>query len=190
LTRRLPAEILVVEGWIGPDGVRAAAAEFEQHGYQYIVSTGGLTTAEGWSQPGWSYAEGADSELVRSGIAKDKIIVAPSRETETQRTYESAVAVWRALKARGIRPNSLNVLTFGPHARRSHLVFAKAFQPTQVGVIAWAPPGYQVVPWWRSSSRAKELIEETAGYVYEALLNSGRASSSPGEGGSKDLAAW
>jgi hypothetical protein len=190
LTRRLPAEILVVEGWIGPDGVRAAAAEFEQHGYQYIVSTGGLTTAEGWSQPGWSYAEGADSELVRSGIPKDKIIVAPSRETEIQRTYESAVAVWRALKARGIRPDSLNVLTFGPHARRSSLVFAKVFQPTQVGVIAWAPPGYQVVPWWRSSSRARELIEETAGYVYEALLNSGRASSSPGEGGSKDLAAW
>jgi hypothetical protein len=38
---RLPAEILVVEGWIGRDGVRAPAAEFEQSGYQYVVATGG-----------------------------------------------------------------------------------------------------------------------------------------------------
>jgi hypothetical protein len=33
-TTRVPAEILVVEGWIGRPGVRAAAAEFEQRGYR------------------------------------------------------------------------------------------------------------------------------------------------------------
>jgi hypothetical protein len=37
---RLPAEILVVEGWIGRDGIRAAEAEVEQGGYQYVVATG------------------------------------------------------------------------------------------------------------------------------------------------------
>jgi hypothetical protein len=26
---------LVVEAWIGPDGIDAAAAEFEQHSYRY-----------------------------------------------------------------------------------------------------------------------------------------------------------
>ena len=85
---RSPAEILVVEGWIGRDGIRAAAAEFEQGGYQYVVGTGGLTTARGWEEGGWSCAEGAEHELARLGIAKDKIIPAPARDTETQRTYE------------------------------------------------------------------------------------------------------
>ena len=36
LTRRLPAEVLVVEGWIGEEGIRAAAAEFERGGLCYI----------------------------------------------------------------------------------------------------------------------------------------------------------
>ena len=56
----------MVEGWIGRDGVRAAAAEFEHGGYQYVVATGGLSTARGWAEAGWSYAEGAASNHCRS----------------------------------------------------------------------------------------------------------------------------
>jgi DUF218 domain-containing protein len=160
LTKRLPADVLVVEGWIGSDGVRAAAAEFERRGYQYVVATGGLSTARGWGEAGWSYAEGADHELIRSGVPEDRIMVAPSEDAESQRTYESAVAVRRSLAARGIHPKALNVFTWGPHARRSRLVYAKVFQPgTEVGVVSWVPSGYQAVPWWRSSERAKERHE-------------------------------
>jgi hypothetical protein len=179
-TQRSPAEILVVEGWIGPEGVRAAAEEFEQRGYRYIIATGGLTTNEGWEQAGSNYAEMAGRELIRSGVSKDKIIVAPARDAKSRRTYESAVAVWQALQARGIQANALNVFTFGPHARRSRLVFAKVCQPaTQVGVVDWAPSRCEGAEWWRSSERAKELLTETAGYAYEILLNSGRGSDSP-----------
>jgi len=60
------------------------------------------------------------------------------------------------------------------------LVFAKVDGPgTDVGVIGWIPSGYVVVPWWRSSERARELLEETAGYMYEVLFNSSRSSNSP-----------
>jgi uncharacterized SAM-binding protein YcdF (DUF218 family) len=174
-TRRSPAQILVVEGWIGSDGVRAAATEFDRGGYQYVVAAGGLATAKGWGQAGWSYAEGADHELIRSGVPEERIVVAPSGEAESHRTYESAVAVFRALRARGIDPKAINVFTFGPHAMRSRLVFAKVLGPgTQVGVVDWTPSDYQALPWWRSSDRAKDLLTETAGYLYEAVLNSGR----------------
>jgi len=166
-----------VEGWIGSDGVRAAATEFGQRGYKYVVAAGGMSEAKGWGQAGWSYAEGADHELIRSGIPEEKIILAPSRDTESHRTYESAVAVFRALEARGIHPKALNVFTFGPHARRSCLVFAKVLRPaTEVGAVDWTPSDYQALPWWQSSDRAKDLLTETAGYLYEALLNSGRGS--------------
>jgi uncharacterized SAM-binding protein YcdF (DUF218 family) len=180
MTERLPGEILVVEGWIGRDGVRAAGAEFEQHGYLYVVTTGGLTSGDGWEEPGWSFAEGAEHELIRDGVAKDRIIVAAARDVERNRTYESAVAVWRALRARGIEPKTINVFTLGPHARRSRLVFAKVYGPkTEVGVISWVPAGHQVLPWWRSSQRSREMITETTGYLFETLLNSGRSSNSP-----------
>jgi hypothetical protein len=177
-----PAEILVVEGWIGRDGIRAAATEFVEHGYRYVVAAGGVTKAERWEDGGWSYAEGAAHELIRSGVPADRIIVATARNSERQRTFESAVAARWALQAKGIDPKALNVFTWGPHARRSRLVFAKVESPdTNVGVISWAPATYDAVPWWRSSDRAKDLLTETAGYVYEALFNSGRSSNSPGK---------
>jgi|SRR6516162_8027551 len=179
LTERVPAEVLVVEGWIGRDGVRAAEVEFEQRAYQYVVASGGMTSVKSWEPPGRSYAEMAGEELLRLGVPKDRIIVAPPRDTETHRTYESAVAVWRALQTRGIQPKMINVFTLGPHARRSRLVFAKTGgQGTKVGVIAWTPPGDEALPWWRSSERTKALLGETAAYLFEALLDSGRAPNS------------
>jgi uncharacterized SAM-binding protein YcdF (DUF218 family) len=174
VTDRLQPEVLVVEGWIGFAGVRAAEAEFEQHRYQYIVATGDLHT-DPWAGEHLSLAELAGRELLRLGVPADKIIVAPAVETERDRTYQSSMAVRRALLARGIRPKTLNVFTWGPHARRSRLIFAKVEGPgTKVGVVSWVPANYRATPWWSSSWRAKTLMTETAGYLYESLLNSGR----------------
>jgi hypothetical protein len=187
LNRPLPAEVLVVEGWIGYRGIRAAAAEFEKHGYQYVVTTGGLTE-DRWSDSRWNYAEMAERELVRSGVPAEKIIVAPAGDTLKQRTYASAVAVCQALQARDLRPNALNVFTLGPHARRSRLVFAKVNHlGTRVGAIGWVRPSDRPSSWWQSSERAKEFLAETVGYGYELLLSSGRTSNSAGSGGPLDI---
>jgi uncharacterized SAM-binding protein YcdF (DUF218 family) len=187
LTQRLPADVLVVEGWIGRGGIHAAVAEFEQRGYQYIVATGGLTSGR-WEDQPTSYAEMAAREMIQSGVPKERIIVAAAKVTESRRTFESAVAVWRALQVAGIHPKTVNVFTLGPHARRSGLVFAKVDWPgTQVGVVSWIPRDYEAVQWWQSSERSRELLEETAGYLYEALLNSGRGSNSPVGGASADF---
>ena len=138
LTHRLPAEVLVVEGWIGKDGIRAAAAEFERGGYQYIETT--VSEGENRQDHSSNYAEMAKEELIRLGVPKDRIIIAPTGLGEHQRTFRSAVAAWRALQKRGIRSEAINLLTLGNHARRSHLVYAKVYGPaTRVGVIAWAP---------------------------------------------------
>jgi len=166
-TDRLPAEVLVVEAWIGRNGVRAAAREFEQRGYEYIVTSGG-TASECWEENTLSYAEMADRELIRSGIPKERISVAPSKSSETRRTYESALAVSDALQRRNIKPKAFNVFTLGSHARRSRLVFAKVEGPlTKVGVVAWTPTDIGSDPWWWSSERTKDLITETVGYAFE-----------------------
>ena len=72
LTQRLPeAEVLVVEGWIGRDGVRAAASEFETHGYEYIATSGGPTTGR-WEKDRSNYAEMAGLELMALRIRVTK----------------------------------------------------------------------------------------------------------------------
>lgn len=178
-TRRLPAEALVVEGWIGVEGIREAHLEFEHGGYQYIVATSGLSE-ERWSERRYNFAAEAAKILLNSGIPRDRVIVAAPRATEGQRTYEAAEAVSRAMWARNIHPKALNVFTMGVHARRSRLVFAKVFRPgTEVGVIAWIPRDYEPGIWWHSSERAGEYVKETVAYAFEALLNSGRGFQSP-----------
>lgn len=178
LTHRLPAEVLVVEGWIGNDGIRAASLEFEGRGYKYIVTTGGQTPDR---QNPANYAELAEQELIGLGVPQERIVVAPTGEIEHERTFKSAVAAWRALQKRGIHPRAINVLTLGPHARRTRLVYGKVYAPaTLVGMIAWAPAYYHTQPWWESNARTKCFLKEIVGYPFEVLLNSGRASDSPG----------
>ena len=182
LTRRLSAEVLVVEGWIGPEGIRAAGTEFVRHDYQYVVATGAQTDKRS-GQSRSTYAEIIGSELIQSGVPQDRIIVAPAGDPKGQRTYQSAVAAWRALRAKGVCPKAINVFTRGTHARRSRLVFAKVSPPgTEVGVVSWVPSDYEAAPWWQSSERSKCMLKEPVGYLFEALFNFGRPSNPPSGG--------
>jgi hypothetical protein len=166
---------LVVEGWVGSETIEAAAAEFNLGGYRWIVAAGG-PDGEHWNRQRWTFAEIAEDELLDSGISREKIIPAPARNVEAQRTFESALAVQQALAKQGLRPQALMIFTRGSHARRSQLVYSKVFGPaTKVGVISWLPPSLQIEPWWHSSTRAKDLLTETIGCLYEALLDSGRS---------------
>jgi uncharacterized SAM-binding protein YcdF (DUF218 family) len=173
-TQRVLAKVLVVEAWIGRDGMQAAKEEFEAGKYEWLIAAGGYT-GEGWMERRWSYAQMAEKELLRLGVPRDRLLAAQARETDAQRTYESALATMAVLEKHGLEGAAVNVFTRGPHSRRSRLVFAKVLgSKTLVGTISWSLPESQVGSWWRSSDRAKELVTETAGYWFEALAGSGR----------------
>jgi uncharacterized SAM-binding protein YcdF (DUF218 family) len=184
-TERLPAEALVVEGWIGVEGVRAAKLEFDRHGYRYIVTAGGSTNFR-WGPQHWNYATESREMLLLLHLPPDKVLAAPVPETEKQRTFTAALGVKRALELHGLHPASVNVFTLGVHARRSRLVFAKALPGTEVGVVSWRPSEYKPEPWWRSSERAVDLLKESIGYLFELLLSSGRWSNSTPDLTTKD----
>jgi len=172
LTRRVPADTLVVEGWIGRESLPKAKKEYEQGGYKYLVITGGLT-GQTWSQHRESVTEIAERDLTRMGFPREKLVLAPCADVEKQRTYESAVAAKRKMDADGLNSNGINVMSRGAHARRTYLVYCKVFPEIKVGSISWDPYSTEE-SWWRSSSRAKELLDETFGYSYEALFSTGR----------------
>jgi uncharacterized SAM-binding protein YcdF (DUF218 family) len=180
LTEKLPAEALVVEGWLGYEAFRAAKVEFESGGYRYLITSGGFHR-NNWGPERWNYAEQSARYLRYQGVPPDQIIEARAGESGSQRTRESALAVRRELQARGIHLKAVNVFTLGAHARRSRLIYDKVLPAgTEVGVIAWYPADQNPAePWWRSTERAEALIKETVGYAYELLLNSGRFGSTP-----------
>jgi hypothetical protein len=145
----------------------------KEHGYKYVATSGGPALGR-WDKIRSNYADMAGAELIELGVPKDDIIIVPCKDTKIRRTFESAAAALRALDLKHIDPKALSAFTYGPHARRSRLVFPKVFSPaTKVGEIAWDPLEYGSKPWWRSSERAKELLSETAGYAFELFLIQG-----------------
>src|ERR1044071_6791578 len=170
----LPARVLIVEGWIGEEAVRASIDEFRRGRYERAITTGGLS-GDYWSQQRWNYAEATREQFLNSGVAQDSVTSASSAATESGRTYVCAVAARDSLAALGFERGKASVFTRNVHARRSRLVFQRAFGSNfQVGVVAWHPPGYDHTPWFRSSSRSEEFFKETAGYLFELILHSGR----------------
>ena len=171
LTERVPAEILIVEGWLAPEELRAAGAEFVEGGYQYVVTIGRKFPGK-LVQPDWTFAEIAERELLQAGVPKDRIIAAPATDHES--SWELAAAVKRTLQARSLHPKGANVFTSGIRGRLSRSSFAQTLAPgIRVGVISWHPADYETTRWWQSSLRARAFISETNGMIYETVFGSG-----------------
>jgi len=173
-TRRVQADTLIIEGWIGRESMPDTKREFERGKYQRLIVTGGLT-GHTWARERWSVTEIAQRDLLRLGFDEDKLLLAPCDDVENQRTYVSAVAARQTIEKHRLAVHAINVISRGPHARRTHSVYSKVFGPKiAVGVISWNPYASHGRAWWRSSTRAKELLDETFGWAYEAMFDSGR----------------
>lgn len=176
-TRRVAADTLMVEGWIGREAMPQVKTEFERGGYERLVITGGLT-GYSWSKDRLNATDIAEKELLRLGLPAEKLFLAPCEDVENQRTFESALTARRMMEAKGLSTKAINVVSRGAHARRTHLVYRKVFGSSiNVGIISWNPLPPEILEkesWWQSSNRAKDMLDETFGFTYEALLSSGR----------------
>lgn len=151
-----------------------AKREFEIGGYIYLVVTGG-PAGPSWSAERVNLAEHGKAELRRLGFPEDRLLSAPCGDSESQRTYESALTAKRFLGAKGLHPQGINVLSRGPHSRRTQMVYSKVFGPSvNIGIVAWRPYASQHLAWWQSSERTKEFLNESIGFFYEWMIDAGR----------------
>jgi len=172
VTDRQPlSDCLVVEGWVPVDVLKEAYAEFNNGGYRRILVSGCIVYDEWADTPGVTYAEKGASKLRRLGVPDDLIQPIPCLVQKRDRTYSSALAVKQWMDEHGIHPRQFNVVTQGSHARRSRLLFHKAFGPeVKVGIIAVADPQFDPEHWWRSSEGVREVLGESIAYLYARFL--------------------
>jgi uncharacterized SAM-binding protein YcdF (DUF218 family) len=168
ITQRMPTDLLVVEGWISDSAIRGAAAEFTNGFYQRLFTTGGPVHGSGaYSNDYSTSASIGAGRLRKAGVPPQFVQMAPSRVRDRDRTYGSAVALRDWLREHDQHVTRINVLTEGVHARRSRLLFQKAFgDDVSVGVIAVPNSDYDESHWWRYSEGVKEVISEGAAYLY------------------------
>jgi hypothetical protein len=160
--------IWVIEGYV-PDSVLDSIAGLKQDSLLFLCA--GLPLDKGILCPGYSnYAVYNATVLVAKGVDSSQVISAPAELTYTDRTYTTALAVKEKLKSLGYMSGKLNVVCAGTHARRSQLLYRKAFKSEwEVGVMSF-PDHLYYGAWWHSSEGARAVVYEMFAYLYCAIF--------------------
>jgi hypothetical protein len=168
VTHRVPANVLVVEGWVHDYGVDAAVKEFKTGHYVQIYTTGG--PEEGMGPTSSTYdteAHHSAGLLKQAGIPAEKVQSVPATYIGRDRTYTSAIVLRDWFRDHDLHVDGINVLTEDAHARRTWFLFQDAMgSDLKVGIIAVPNPDYDANHWWRSSDGVREVIDEGVAYIY------------------------
>jgi uncharacterized SAM-binding protein YcdF (DUF218 family) len=172
VTHRRDASVLVVEGWIHEYAIRSAVEEFKTGRYKRILTTGGPVSGLGRYVNDYQTSASVGAGLLRkAGVPDEFVQMVPSHVISRDRTYSSAVALRVWFRERNQPVRGLNVLTEDAHARRTRLLFEKAFGDTAaIGIVAVPNPDYDPKHWWRYSEGVREVLGESIAYLYARLF--------------------
>lgn len=167
----IPGEALVVEGWATDYALEDAIAEFRRHDYRMLYVTGGPLERGVPLSEYKTYAELGAATLVRLGLDKAAVQPVPAPWVRQDRTFTAAVALRNWLRQHNAMPAQVNVITVGTHARRSRLLFEKAFAGgLRVGIVAIEDRAYDAKRWWTSSNGVRAVTGEMLAYGYARLF--------------------
>lgn len=167
----LEASVLVVEGWAEDYALQAAAERAEEGGYTLLLVAGGPLERGAPLSQYRTYAELGAAVIKSSAPSSIPLQSIPAPAVRRDRTYASALAVRDWLEQHETMPRSLNVVTVGPHARRTRLLYRKAFGTRcTIGVIAVEDDSYTPEQWWRYSQGVRDVVGEAVAYVYARCL--------------------
>jgi len=170
-THRVDSEYLVVEGWIPDYALVESINEFKSKPYRRLFTVGCEMTSLVNIDPGDNHADYAMSRLKWLGMSPELMQPVVAHTKYRNRTYESALALRRWIEEKQLPITNFNVVTIGPHARRSQLLFEKAFQgQAKIGTIAVPDQEYDSGRWWKYSEGVKEILSEGASYLYVRLF--------------------
>jgi uncharacterized SAM-binding protein YcdF (DUF218 family) len=171
VTAPVSGGLLVVEGWAPDYAFAHAAAEFRQHHYDKLYVTGGPMQYGAALAAYHNFAEAGAATLLKLGLDSNLVVAVPAPGVQQDRTYASAVTLSQYLRSHGMVATSVHLVTVGPHARRSRLMFEKAFgQAVAVGVTAVPEEEYDPAHWWRSSAGFRTVTGEALAYLYARFL--------------------
>jgi hypothetical protein len=166
-----PGGVLVVEGWAPDYAMEAAVAEFNRNHYDKLFVTGIPLDRGAPLSEYKTYAELGAAVLVKLGLNTNVVQPVPVAAVRQDRTYAMASGLRRWMDAHGMAQTNVNLMTIGPHARRSRLMFEQALgKGLTVGVTAIPSREFDAERWWRSSAGVRTVIGEALGYAYARLL--------------------
>jgi len=175
LTRRVDADVMVVEGWILKEMLDEVIQDFQTRGYKYII-TSGLKYPFGKGSKHYgcaSYADYCKTQLCNRGMNPELIHALPAPLGKHDRTYQSARAIKEWLIQKEV--TAINVYSGGPHARKSWCLFKRALgKKIEVGIVSCNVKHYDPDRWWTSPAGIMATTRYSLGYLYAVAWPVGR----------------
>jgi len=166
-------EILIVEGWIPERSLKSAMAEFNSGKYRLLVTAGVPVPDESCLKGYATFADVGAAAMIKLGARPDTVVPVPAPSTQKDRTFIAARAVGDWLRANKSDVRAVNVLTWGPHARRTRLLYQRALgTKITVGVLSTQDEDYDQERWWSSSAGVRTVVGETIAYLYACCFSS------------------
>ncbi len=177
LNETVSGGVMAVEGWGSDYAMEQAVVEFRRGHYEKVYVTGGPLE---WGAPlaeYKTYAQRGAAVLLKLGLATNLVQAVPAPAVRADRTYTAGIALGKWVRENHVQLRKVQLISEGPHARRSRLLLAKALGPeVQVGVTAVPVQDYDPNRWWRSSAGVRGVIGELLAYGYAKFLFGGGSS--------------
>ena len=171
ISKPIDAKAMVVEGWLPTYVLAMAAQEFRDKNYTILFSTGGIIDKGDFYWDQKTFADMGAGTMRRLGLDSTIVFAVPASQVKVDRTFASACALKHWIDSAGQRITKVNLISLGPHSRRSGLLFQKALgKKTKVGVISYPDQTYDARTWWNSSNGFKTTIDEAVSYCYTNLV--------------------
>lgn len=104
-------------------------------------------------------------------MREDQLEAVPAPLVRQDRTYVSAVALKNWLQEHGRTHRRMHVISQGPHARRTRLLFEKAMgDEVTIGITAVEDRNFDPKKWWAGSYGVRAMVDEVVAYGYARLL--------------------
>ncbi|MGE5295000.1 MAG: YdcF family protein [Solirubrobacterales bacterium] len=164
------SDVFIIEGWVPDSILDRNVLPIKDGHYRLLITTGGPLDIGSELAQYRTYAEVTAARLVKMGFSQDRIVALPSPPVNKDRTYASALEV-RDWLLKNPDVTKANLITQGPHARRSFILF-KAALPNGFELGAYATPSREYNPdrWWASSAGFRNVLSEEIAYIYTRLL--------------------
>jgi len=167
----LPDGVLVVEGWAPDFALNQVIPLARQRPGQTVYVTGGPIEIGGPLYQYKTLAELGSATLRQMGLPAAQVQPIPAPLVYKDRTFTSALALRDWFLAHGGIPAKINLISVGPHARRSRMLFQEVFgDRAKIGVTALRDPNYDATHWWRTSQGVRTVTDELVAYGYARFL--------------------
>ncbi len=170
ITRRVDADVMVVEGWIPDYMFPAAAREFHERPYRLVLVSGMQNGPADPSDTAPYFAHAA-AELKKAGVPANQIVECPAPFAKWLRTSKTARAVRAKAESLNPPPRGVNVVTAGPHARETWVAYDHAFgKDFPVGIVSVPKTDYPANRWWLSKRGLIWVTKDFAAWLKEVVF--------------------